>query len=100
AAALHDAFDGREPPGLCPLADRYRLLGPATAPRERDGVDYIPKQIARGWELFADRMPADVVDAIAAVHAHPAALAAELERGALTVVHGDLNLRNIALLPD
>ena len=41
-----------------------------------------------------------MVAAIGAVHDDPSALAAELERGAVTVIHGDLNLRNIALTDD
>ena len=48
AAALHQAFRDQPPLELCPLADRYSFLSPATAARERGGPDVASALIGRG----------------------------------------------------
>src|SRR5206468_11018705 len=67
---------------------------------EVDGCDILPKMHARGWEAFARLAPAEIADAIAAIHRDPGGLATELRRTGQTLVHGDLNYRNVALGPD
>src|SRR5512132_2803177 len=67
AAALHAAFAGGPPLELCPLADRYAFLSPATARREAGGADEVPALIGRGWERFAEVVPADVAEPVLAV---------------------------------
>jgi hypothetical protein len=102
AAALHDAFRG-EPasPELCPLADRYSVLSPATAARERGGPsDLVPALIDRGWERFAELAPAEVTAAVRALHQRPELLAGALARRPVTLIHGDLKLGNLGFLPD
>ena len=62
AAALHAAFWDELPLALCPMVDRYQFLSPATARREAGGADEVPKLIGRGWERFAEVVPADVAE--------------------------------------
>jgi hypothetical protein len=98
AAALHSAFGDGPPPALCPLADRYGFLSPATARREAGGADQVPKLIARGWGRLPEVVPADVAEAVLAIAERPAPFAAALERFPATLVHGDLKLGNLGFL--
>lgn len=98
--ALHRAFRGRVPPGLCPLADLLALFSP---PRLRGVADRgweLTALALRGWEHFARMAPADVAGAVAALHADPAPLAQALTARGTTLVHGDLWLVNVALTPE
>jgi aminoglycoside phosphotransferase (APT) family kinase protein len=102
AAALHGALrGGPASPELCPLADRYSVLSPAPAARERGGPsDLVPALIDRGWERFAELAPAEVTAAVRALHDRPALLAGALARRPVTLIHGDLRLGNLGFLPD
>lgn len=100
AHALHETFRGERIPGLCSLADRYALLSPATAARERQGNDTLIKHAARGWERFADRAPADVAPAIFKLLDQPRRLAEQLECHETTLIHGDLKPGNIGFPPE
>ena len=60
----------------------------------------LPDWALRGWGLFFDAAPADVAGAVAAIHADPEALVAELERCEPTLVHADLSPANVGLTPD
>jgi aminoglycoside phosphotransferase (APT) family kinase protein len=51
--------------------------------------------IVRGWERFPELVPADVVDAVRAVHEVPAAFAARFGAQPCTVVHADAAHVNI-----
>jgi len=57
AAALHRQFAGESISGLCSLEDRITLAAPATVAGEASGVDYLPKMLVVGWEVFADDVP-------------------------------------------
>jgi hypothetical protein len=100
AAALHARFWDEPPLTLCSMVDRYRLLSPATARRERDGADEVPKLIGRGWERFAEVAPADVAGPVLAVLERPASLAAALARFPSTLIQGDLKLGNLGFAGD
>jgi hypothetical protein len=95
AAALHAAFWDDPPMALCPLVDRYRLLSPATARREAAGDDEVPKLIGRGWERFAEVVPADVAEPVLAILERPEPFADQLARYPSTLVQGDLKLGNL-----
>jgi Phosphotransferase enzyme family len=100
-AAIHMAFKGPAPTlaGLCPLADLYGLFSPAVAAELRtSGTSTIPDLIVEGWQRFADTVASDVLDAVGAVHADPAAFAAALLEHPTTVIHGDLKLANLGLV--
>jgi hypothetical protein len=98
AAAFHRQFAGESIMGLCSLEDRITLAAPATVAGEAPGVDYLPKMLVVGWEVFADAVPADVVAAIFGVMERPQPLAALLRDCAATLVHNDLRGANLGLV--
>jgi hypothetical protein len=100
AAALHEAFWDDPPLALCSMADRYRFLSPATAQREAGGADEVPRLIGRGWERFAEVVPAAVAEPVLAVLARPEPFAAALSACPSTLVHGDLKLGNLGFAGD
>ena len=100
AAALHAAFADGPPLRLCPLADRYGFLSPATARREAGGADEVPGLIGRGWERFAEIAPADVAGPVLAVAERPEPFAAALSAFLSTLVQGDLKLGNLGFTED
>src|SRR4029450_10913405 len=69
--AWHASLWDEPPLTLCSMVDRYRLLSPATARRERDGADEVPKLIGRGWEGVAGGGPAEGGGAVLAILARP-----------------------------
>jgi hypothetical protein len=100
AAALHARFRDEPPLALCSMVDRYRLLSPATTRRERDGADEVPKLLGRGWERFAEVVPAEVAEPVLAILERPEPFAAALSAFPSTLVHGDLKLGNLGFLAD
>ncbi|MGQ0519743.1 MAG: hypothetical protein ACT4PX_01165 [Actinomycetota bacterium] len=100
AAAVHAAFAGRPPAGLCPLATRLSLFAPAGLRSLRCEHHPLVDLALRGWEQFADLVPADVAGAVAAVHAAPGPRAAARAARGPTLAHGDRWLVNVALEPD
>lgn len=80
AAALHNTFRGEHIAGLCTLTDHLALLSPATTALEPSEPVSILTQMRRGWELFGDIVPGDIVQAIFAIHDQPRLLAEQLER--------------------
>jgi aminoglycoside phosphotransferase (APT) family kinase protein len=100
AAALHAAFRGApHEPRLCSLTDRYAMLAPPNAERERARGNQFAETILRGWERLAELLPADVGEAVLALAQRPGPLAAALARRPATLIHGDLKLGNIGLRP-
>jgi hypothetical protein len=100
AAALHAAFEDDPPMALCSMADRYGFLSPATTRREAGGDDEVPKLIGRGWERFAELVPAEVAGPVLAIAERPEPFADALSRFGSTLVHGDLKLGNLGLTGD
>jgi aminoglycoside phosphotransferase (APT) family kinase protein len=99
-AAMHRRFAGERIDGLCSLEDRITLAAPATVAGEVDGVDYLPKIIAVGWEVFVEAVPEDVATAVFGAMEDPEPLASELARCAPTLIHNDLRGANLGLLSD
>jgi Phosphotransferase enzyme family len=95
--ALHTRFADANLAGLVPLADRYTVLGPQTATRERDGADAVPKLVERGWALFAERVGRDVAGPVYSLLDNPTELVTTLAQRRLTLVHGDLKVPNLGL---
>jgi hypothetical protein len=100
AAALHEAFWDDPPLELCSLVDRYRLLSPATTRREAGGADEVPGLIGRGWERFAETVPAEVAEPVLAILERPEPFAAALARHSQTLIQGDLKLGNLGFHDD
>ena len=97
-SAMHRRFAGERIEGACSLANRIVLAAPATVAGEVDGVDYLPKIIAVGWEVFAEVVPEDVATAVLAAVEDPEPLAHELARCAPTLIHNDLRGANLGLI--
>jgi hypothetical protein len=99
-SAMAEEFWGEHVDGLCSLETRYAFLSPATAAREADGENPVPKLIGRGWEVFAEVVPADVADAVIAILERPDLLAAQLSRSEGSLIHGDLKFGNLGVEGD
>jgi len=99
AAALHRRFAGESIPGLCSLEDRITIVAPANVAGEASEVDYLPKMLVVGWEVFADAVPGDVASALFGAMERPQPLAALLRDCVATLVHNDLRGANLGLVP-
>ena len=100
AAAMHRTFAGESVPAAAALEDRLRFCGVEAIRPWAAGEDLIPKVIFVGWEVFAEAVAPDVVDAVFAVHAAPERLARELSDGTTTLIHGDLRWANLGMTED
>ena len=100
ANAMWEEFWDERIPCLTTLSDRLGALAPRIAERERAGLDLLPNQVEAAWEAFVEAVDADVADAVLAILEDPAALAAELERGGTTLIHGDLRDEHLGFAGD
>jgi hypothetical protein len=98
AAAVWNAFWDDPPAPAGSLVDRLAMATPATAERERNGLDVLPKQFDAAWEAFAETVDPDVGEAVLGLLDDPLPLAAALERRGATLIHGDLRDENIGLV--
>jgi aminoglycoside phosphotransferase (APT) family kinase protein len=99
-AAMHRRFSGERIDGACSLEDRIMIAAPATVAGEVDGVDYLPKILAVGWEVFAEAVPEDVATAVLGAVEDPKPLARELAGCAPTLIHNDLRGANLGVFSD
>lgn len=95
-ARMHEEFWGAEIPYLCSLRDWVSRFSPLQGDTDHPLWDLI----ARGWDLFADVVPSDVVQAVHEIHRDPEPMARALEAKEKSLVHGDLRLANIGLQPN
>jgi hypothetical protein len=98
-AAMHREALGGAPEGLASLEDQVGLFGPRRA-RRLAGDRELMALVARGWEHFADLVPADVADPVLDLADDPAPLARALRARPATLVHGDLATVNLAVEGD
>jgi hypothetical protein len=99
-AELHRAFLGRVPESTVPLGAALGLFAPATVrPLADQGIELM-RLVLRGWELFADEVPRDVVDETFHLLEDTAPLQRALEAGPVTMTHGDLATVNMAVEGD
>jgi aminoglycoside phosphotransferase (APT) family kinase protein len=78
----------------------YRFLSPAIAVAEAGSPNPLPGLIGRGWERFAEAVPADVAAAIATIHRDPDRFATAFAGSPSTLVHGDFRFANLGLRED
>lgn len=97
--SLHTLFLGRAPAQALDLERRLRLLSPAVL-ADHAGDHPLAEVVLRGWQHFADLVEDDLVAALRALHQDVTPLAAALRPAPRTLLHGDLWLVNLALLPD
>lgn len=97
--AVHDTFATDLPPDLCPLATRVGLLSPRSL-GPLMGQHPLAEPILHGWECFAELTPPDLLAAVTRLHDDPSPLVTAMQEGAITLVHADLWLVNLALEPD
>ena len=98
--AMHNGFADQPIAGLCPLRTRLSLFAPSTLSSLPADDHPLVRAALRGWERFAELVPSDVSDAVAANHTDPVPLADALVARGTTLTHGDLWLVNTALQPD
>ena len=98
-AGVHRAFADRPPTGLCDLATRLTLFAPDGLAPLAERFDLIAA-VRRGWERFAEIVPAAIADAVFGTLRDPARLVATLGTAPPTLCHGDAWLVNVALTDD
>jgi hypothetical protein len=97
-ASLHRAFLDQAPPGLAPLDLVISLFTPRRI-REAQVDDVELMRLAlRGWELFADAVPAEVADPVLGLLDDPTPLVTALRSSPPTLAHGDLATVNMAFV--
>ena len=96
--ALHLAYLGDPPVEVAPLKQALELFAPHRITPLADAGDELLSAALRGWEYFADPdlVPADVSEAVFALHADAEPLAEALTGGPVTLAHGDLATVNLA----
>jgi thiamine kinase-like enzyme len=99
-ARLHRAFLGSAPSGVAQLDMVLNLFSPATIAAEAAAGVELLQLAMRGWELFAELVPADVAEAVAALHRDIDPLVRAFESGPVTMTHGDLATVNMAFSGD
>lgn len=95
-AALHRRFLGGPPPGLAPLDLVLSLFAPVRIRALATQGSELMTLACRGWDLFADLVPADVAEPVLALLDDPTPLARALAAGPVTMTHGDAATVNMA----
>jgi hypothetical protein len=98
-AAMHRAALGAAPDGLASLEDQIGLFAPRHA-RLLAPDRELMRLVQRGWEHFADLVPAAVARPVLDLADDPAPLARALRACPTTLLHGDLSTVNMALEDD
>jgi hypothetical protein len=99
-ARLHRAFLGEPPADLVPLLPLITLFAPATMQPLADRGVELMRLALRGWDMFAETVPADVAGAVLALLADASPIERVLARGPTTFLHGDLATVNMAIEGD
>jgi hypothetical protein len=100
-AAIHRSCTAESDTDLCSIGARYAMFAPSFHTADAGaGGHPTADRIIRGWELFAEHVDPDVVDAVFAIHADPDRLGRRLAAFPATLLHGDAKLENLGLGPD
>ena len=92
---LHRHFLAHPPDGLAPLDQVLALFAPARI-QAYAHIELI-EQALRGWEIFADTVPADVAEPVLRLLDDIEPLASALRSRPATLIHGDLATVNMAV---
>jgi hypothetical protein len=95
-AAQHRAFLGAAPADLTPLPELLALFAPDRMAPFVSSTNPLAALSIRGWDSFAQSVPADVAQPVFELLADPRPLADALQSRPTTLVHGDLATVNMA----
>jgi hypothetical protein len=95
-AALHRGFLGAPPPEVPLLGPEIGMFAPSRLADLADGDNPLPEVALRGWEHFRSLVPSDLAEAVIGLAEDPGPLAARMQEGPVTLVHGDLATVNMA----
>jgi hypothetical protein len=100
-ATMHETCADEPVDDLCPIEARYAMAAPAFH-ANYTGANPHPKaqSISEGWQLFAERVDADVADTIFTLHRQPNKLGDRLRSFPITLLHGDPKLENLGIADD
>ena len=84
----------------CPLPERLGLLTRSAALRYQAAGNPVGARFLAGWDAFDRSAPGPARGLVARLSADPTSLVAALDRLPATLLHGDLKLANVALMPD
>lgn len=96
---VHRTLSNAALAGLCPVDRRVAVLSPTTMEACPPDNPLVPL-VLRGWEHFFAHVPADVAAVVRAVHVRPWEFATRVASCPDVLIHGDLRLANVGLLPD
>ncbi|MFL6004032.1 MAG: hypothetical protein ACJ72P_14595 [Nocardioides sp.] len=95
-AAMHRRFLGSPPQETVPLDRLLARFAPQRVRRLAEEGHELAALARRGWEIFAQTVPADVAGPVLVLLEDPSPLATALCTGPLTLVHGNLATVNMA----
>ncbi len=95
-AAMHRRFLGDPPPEVVPLDKVLTVFAPERIRGLADQGNELAGLACRGWEIFAQTVPADVAGPVLVLLEDSTPLATALGAGPVTLAHGDLATVNMA----
>jgi len=95
-AAMHRRFLGDPPREVVPLDKVLTVFAPERIRGLADQGNELAGLACRGWEIFAQTVPADVAGPVLVLLEDPTRLATALGAGPITLAHGDLATVNMA----
>ena len=95
-AAMHRRFLGDPPREVVPLDKVLTVFAPERIRGLADQGNELAGLACRGWEIFAQTVPADVAGPVLVLLEDPTRLATALSAGPVTLAHGDLATVNMA----
>ena len=95
-AAMHRRFLGAPPREVVPLDKVLTVFAPERIRGLADQGNELAGLACRGWEIFAQMVPADVAGPVLVLLEDPTRLATALGAGPVTLAHGDLATVNMA----
>ena len=95
-AAMHRRFLGSPPQEVVPLDRVLTAFAPGQMRGLADQGNELAGLACRGWEIFAQTVPADVAGPVLVLLEDPTRLVTALGAGPVTLAHGDLATVNMA----